>query len=224
MRIKKIYVGKEKEFKKKSGLFNSSYIKEEVKDKISVNFFGLENDTQADKKSHGGKDRAVCIYSQSSYDSLASKYNILLEECMFGENITLLDSCEEEICIGDIYSCADAVFEVSQPRLPCWKISYITGIRNLTSLVVKEAKTGFFLRVLKEGHISSEDNFSLVKRVNPNISIAHINRCYYDAKNNQEEIERILKIPELAKDYQISLKKRYKDKKQGIELFQRDKI
>jgi MOSC domain-containing protein YiiM len=223
MKIKKLYVGKEEEFQKKSGLFNSSYRKKEVKDKIFVNFLGLKNDNQSDKKSHGGKDRAVCVYNQSSYDFFKVKYNLSLQECMFGENITLLECSDDDICLGDIYSCGDALFEVCQPRLPCWKISFITGIKNLTSLVVKESKTGFQLRVLREGEISFNDDFSLIERKNPNISISYINRCYFDAKNNQEKIKIILKIPQLADAYRIALEKRYINKEEGIEVFQKDK-
>lgn len=222
MIIEKIYIGKEQNFNSKSKTFKSSYKKSEVKDKIFISFLGLKDDSQSDKKLHGGRDRAVCVYNQSSYEFLRNKYKISLDECAFGENITLKNASDEDICLGDTFSCGEAIFEVCQPRLPCWKISFITGIKNLTSIVVKEAKTGFQLRVLKEGFISFEDKFSLLTRANKNISIAHINRCYFDARNNQENIEEILKVPQLAKSYKTALEQRYKNKEKGIEFFQKD--
>lgn len=222
--IKSIFQGKEKEYKRKKSSFLSAYKKDELKEKVFVNTLGLELDSQGDKKSHGGEDRAVCVYTQKAYYFFKNEYDIDLEIGSFGENITLEDLGDEDICLGDIFTCGDALFEVCQPRLPCWKISFLTGIKNLTSLVVKEGKTGFQLRVLKEGFISKDDEFILIERKHKNISIAFINKCYFDAKNYQEEIKSILQIPQLAKAYKKALEKRYVNKSFGIAKFQEDKV
>lgn len=221
--IQNIFQGKEKEYERKTSSFLSAYEKDDVKEKVFVNTLGLEKDSQGDKKSHGGEDRAVCVYSQNSYDFFRKEYDIDLKVGSFGENITLENIGDEDICLGDIFICGDALFEVCQPRLPCWKISFLTGIKNLTSLVVKEGKTGFQLRVLKEGFISKDDEFILIERKHKSISIALINRCYFDAKNYQEEIKSILQIPQLAKAYKKALEKRYVNKSVGIAKFQEDK-
>lgn len=223
IKILNIFQGKSIEYKKNTKEYKSAYKKEKTNQSIFVSFLGLEEDIQADDKLHGGVDRAVCVYTKETYDFLKKRYNLDLPECSFGENITLASYNDENIYLGDIFSCGEAIFEVSQPRLPCWKISDLTKIKNLTSLVVKEAKTGFFLRVLKEGIICKEDNLILTSRLDNTVSISQISHCYYNAKDNQEIIKNILSLDVLAKDYKQALEKRYKYKSFGIDNFQEDK-
>jgi len=222
--IKDIYVGSEKTFKKKDSDFKSSYEKQKINEDIFVDTLGFKNDTHSDKISHGGKDRALCVYTQGAYDFLNNKYKINLKECSFGENITLENCDDSDICLGDIFICANAVFEVCQPRLPCWKISFISRIKNLTSIVVKEGKTGFQLRVLKKGKICKNDEFILQERKYPHISIEFINKCFYNAKENEENIKKILDIEILAIAYKKILEKRYLNKSIGITNYQEDKV
>ncbi|WP_121627137.1 MOSC domain-containing protein [Poseidonibacter antarcticus] len=224
LRIKNIYVGSEKTFKKRDTSFKSSYEKQKINDDIFVTTLGLKADTQSDKISHGGKDRALCVYTQGAYNFFKDKYKLDLKECAFGENIILENCDDSDICLGDIFTCSNAVLEVCQPRLPCWKISFISEIKNLTSIVVKEGKTGFQLRVLKEGEISKNDKFILQERKYPNISIEFINKCFYNAKENQENIRNILKIEVLASAYKKTLEKRYLNKSIGITKYQEDKV
>ena len=223
-KIKDIYTGREKTFNKRDSSFASSYKKQIVIGNIFINTLGLENDMQSDTKSHGGIDRAICVYTQGGYDFLNNKYDLNLEACSFGENI-ILDACDDnDICLGDIFTCGEVIFEVCQPRLPCWKISYITGIKNLTALVVKNAKTGFQLRVLKEGTISKNSKFILETRKYPEITIEFINECFYNAKDNQENIKNLLSIEVLATAYKKTLEKRYLNRSFGIERFQEDRF
>ena len=188
-----------------------------------MNFEGLEEDNQSDKEVHGGVQRALCVFTQGSYDFFKKKHNINLPTCALGENITLLDCDDKDICLGDRFSCGEAVFEVSQPRQPCWIISSILGIKKLTALIVKEGRSGFYLRVIKEGKICKEDEFKLQIRKYEKLNIEYINKCYYNAKENHEEIKEILEVPELSPFYRDDLLKRYKNKEYGLESFQKDK-
>ncbi len=223
LKIKDIYIGKEKNYNKKSVTFVSSYEKKKSENRVYVGFLGINGDTQGDKEHHGGVDKAVCIYSENSYKFFKEKYNFKLPICAMGENITLLDCSDEDICLADRFSCGEVIFEVSQPRQPCWKISSILGIKNLTALVVKESKTGFYLRVIKEGNISKDDSFKLIERKYDKLNIAYINRCYYSAKKFQNEIKEILCCKELASAYRVALEKRVQNKEEGITDFQIDK-
>ncbi|WP_108062868.1 MOSC domain-containing protein [Poseidonibacter lekithochrous] len=222
-KIKEIYTGSESELQKKNKTYKTSYKKQPINGSQYVNFQGLEEDNQSDKEVHGGVQRAICVFTQGSYDFFKEKHNINLPTCALGENITLLDCDDKDICLGDRFSCGEAVFEVSQPRQPCWIISSILGIKKLTALIVKEGRSGFYLRVIKEGKICKEDEFKLQIRKHENLNIEYINKCYYNAKENQEQIKEILEVPELSPFYRDDLLKRYKNKEYGLESFQKDK-
>lgn len=222
-KIKEIYTGSESELQKKNKTYKTSYKKQPINGSQYVNFQGLEEDNQSDKEVHGGVQRALCVFTQGSYDFFKEKHNINLPTCALGENITLLDCDDKDICLGDRFSCGEAIFEVSQPRQPCWIISSILGIKKLTALIVKEGRSGFYLRVIKEGEICKEDEFKLQIRKHENLNIEYINKCYYNAKENQEQIKEILEVPELSPFYRDDLLKRYKNKEFGLESFQKDK-
>lgn len=102
-------------------------------------------DTQSDKIHHGGIDKAVCVYSQKYYPYFREKYDLKLPKCAFGENFTIEDLDDSEVCLGDKFQCGEVIFEVSQPRQPCWKISSVSGIKSLTALIVKNIKQDFIL-------------------------------------------------------------------------------
>lgn len=220
--ILSLRAGKSHTYTKRNKSYNSAYVKSSVTDVVYVTQLGLRNDTQGDKMLHGGLDKALCVFTQGSYDFLNKEHQLELDSGSFGENI-VLNTHDNEVCLGDVYSCGEAVFEVCQPRQPCWKISDIMGIKNLTSLLVKTHKTGFYLRVLKEGNIFKEDVFILQTRTHDKMSIEFINSCYYDAKNNQENIKDILENKALANAYKLALLKRFRNKSVGIEAFQNDK-
>lgn len=222
-KIKEIYAGRESELKKKNKTYKTSYKKQPIVGSQLVNKEGLIEDNQSDKEVHGGEQRALCIFTQGSYDFFKEKHHIELPTCALGENITLLDCDDKDICLADQFSCGEAIFEVSQPRQPCWIISSILGIKNLTALIVKEGRSGFYLRVIKEGKISKDNEFKLINRKYETLNIEHINKCYYNAKQNQENIKEILEVAELSPFYKEDLQKRYKNKEYGLEGFQKDK-
>jgi MOSC domain-containing protein YiiM len=204
--------------------YKSSYkkIKVDTNDTLIVKKDGIVGDNQSDKINHGGVDKAVCLYSQKSYDFFIEEYGYDLPECAFGENIKLADLDDSEICIGDRYSLGSVVFEVSQPRQPCWKISSIIGIKNLTSTLVKAYKSGFYFRVIQEGSIKPTDSLELIDRKYPKYTIEYINRASLHAKDHQDEIRELLKVDAISDAYKESLQKRLDTKADGIEDWQRD--
>ena len=204
--------------------YPSAYQKEQMDPQkiLYLTTTGFKDDEQADRTNHGGEDKAVCVYSQKYYDFFKQIHDLDLLECTFGENMTILDLDDSDVCIGDRFQCGEVVFEVSQPRQPCWKISSIVGIKRLTALIVKEHKTGFYLRVTQEGCISLEDSLELISRPYPKFTIEFVNQCAFNAKENQKNIKDILACDKLAKDYHESLSKRYKLKEQWIQAWQKD--
>jgi MOSC domain-containing protein YiiM len=222
--VKYIFCGKEKQIThSKRKEFNSSYQKKPLNHpSYSITDTGFILDDQSDKENHGGEDKAICAYSFDYYKHLEDTYNISLPTCAFGENLSLQAVSDSDICLGDRFQYGKVILEVSQPRQPCWKISTIIGIKNLTSIVVKEFKTGFYFRVIKSGEVTPQDTLELLSRDYPKFTIEHINKIAYNAKDNQENIKEVLKCPKLADDYRVSLTKRYKDKESGLQDWQID--
>jgi len=210
--IENIFLGKIKDIEDSKGKkYQSSYRKEPIKEDVFVTFLGLKNDTQTDKGHHGGYDKAICVYPKKHYSYFKNTYNIDLPLCAFGENISISNMEDKNICLGDQYSNGSLILEVSQPRQPCWKISSILNIKKLTSLVVKEAKTGFYFRVIKEGYLYQNKPLELVFRPHEDINIEFINQAHL--RRNEKDIERILECKSLAGAFRFFLEKKIKNKK-----------
>ena len=222
--IKHIYCGKSKKINDgKKEIYASSYQKEDLnKTTYELNEHGFKLDSQSDLESHGGRDKAVCVYSLDSHKYLEEKYDISLPNCAFGQNLSIVGIDDSQVCIGDRFSCGEVIFEVSQPRQPCWIISSITGTKKLTALIVKEYKTGFYLRVLQSGSIKPSDTMELLSREYPKFTIEFVNKSAYNAKKNQENLKEIIACEKLASVYRTDLEKRYKDKEVGLQEWQRD--
>ena len=183
---------------------------------------GLKGDTQSDKENHGGEDKAICVYSLEDYNFFEKRHNLLLPPSAFGENFTIVGVNDSDIYLGDQFACGEVIFEVSQPRQPCWKISSIMGIKNLTSMLVKEHRSGFYLRVLQEGEMKSTDRLKLIARDYPKFTIAFVNQIAFNAKENQAAIKEVIGCPRLSEAYRVSLERRYSQKEQGLQEWQRD--
>ncbi len=222
--IKHIYCGKSKQINDgKRETYASSYKKEALnKNSYELDVNGFKDDTQSDGESHGGVDKAVCVYSLDNYQYLNEKYDLSLPACTFGENFSIVGADDSHVCIGDQFACGEIIFEVSQPRQPCWKISSITGIKKLTALIVKEYKTGFYLRVLQSGSIKPTDKMELISRKYPKLTIEFVNKSAFNAKKNQENLKEIIACDKLASVYKSDLEKRYKDKEVGLQEWQED--
>ena len=222
--VKDLFCGKDKKItNSKRKEFNSSYQKKLLNNSsYAISHTGFILDEQSDKENHGGEDKAICAYSFDYYQYLENTYNISLPMCAFGENLSLQGVSDGEICLGDRFAYGEVTLEVSQPRQPCWKISTIVGIKNLTSIVVKEFKTGFYFRVIKSGEVTPKDTLELLSRDYPKFTIEYINKIAYNAKDNQENIKEVLKCPKLADAYRVSITKRYKDKQSGLQDWQID--
>jgi len=222
--IKQIYCGQDESLTNTKGkTYHSSYKKvalNELSYEIDENGFKLDN--QSDRENHGGVDKAICVYPLKNYQYLEEKYDITLPVCAFGENLSILGVDESDICLGDKFAYGETIVEVSQPRQPCWKISSVVGIKKLTAMVVKEHKSGFYLRVLQAGKITPHDKLELISRDYPKFNIEFINQIAFNAKENQENIKEVLACDKLAEAYRVSLQRRYKEKEVGLQAWQED--
>jgi MOSC domain-containing protein YiiM len=177
----------------------------------------LAGDGQANLKNHGGIDKAVLAYSADHYDYWRRHLNRPdLPYGAFGENFTIAGQSEAEVCIGDIYAIGDARVQVSQPRQPCWKLARRWRVEDLALQVKANGRTGWYLRVLKEGLVMPGAAVELCtgaaspqeNRPFPQWTVARANRVMHHEVHNQAAALELARCPLLSHNWQEKLLKR----------------
>jgi MOSC domain-containing protein YiiM len=181
--------------------------KKPVSGLLSLRVLGFEGDGVADTKNHGGPDKAVCVYSLDHYPYWEDILGIKLPPAAFGENLSVSNLKEEEVCIGDVFQLGPATVQITQPRQPCRTLADRYGRNDLVKLVVNSGFTGFYLRVLQEGMVEMGTPLVFKRRDPHKISVAFANRIYNYDRKNREEIENILAVSALSESWQRSLQK-----------------
>lgn len=178
--------------------------KQPVTGSLHLGKLGFENDGVGDLKHHGGDDKAVCVYSLDHYPYWEDALGIRLRVAAFGENLTVSNLHEDDICIGDIFQLGTAVVQVSQPRQPCRTLAARYGRDDLVKLVVDSGRTGFYFRVLEEGIAEKGAELIFKERDARSVSISFANHTYHHDRKNCAGIERVLAVPALSASWQKS--------------------
>ncbi|MGG0120238.1 MOSC domain-containing protein [Bacillus paranthracis] len=182
--------------------------KKQVKEPVYLSFVKFNGDGQADLVHHGGVDKAVCVYTGDHYPYWEKELNQDLVYGAFGENITVSDMREEDVCIGDTFKLGQAIVQVTQPRQPCFKLAKKYNIPKLPLYFQETGYTGFYFRVLKEGWVSSVDTLKRLQSDPKGVSVAFANRIMHKEKQNIEGIKRILEVNALSSSWRKSFEKR----------------
>jgi MOSC domain-containing protein YiiM len=167
---------------------------------------GFEGDGVGDLKHHGGVDKAVCVYAIDHYEYWEKVLGRKMPDAAFGENFTVTDMNEDDVCIGDIYRVGTALTQVSQPRQPCSTLAARYGRDDFVKLVVDSGRTGFYLKVLEEGRVKAGDSLLLLEQDPRRVSIAFANHIYHHDRKNREGIEKVLSVPALSESWQKSFR------------------
>jgi len=164
---------------------------------------GLRGDVQADRRVHGGPDKAVHHYAAENYPLLAARLPTIADQLVpgsIGENVSTTGFDESGVCIGDIFVLGRAVLQVSQPRSPCWKIDHRYACDGVARLIAETGLTGWYYRVLQPGRIAAGDTIELLERPNPWLTLAD----YWDTVSAHRPdaglLARIAGAPGLAAD------------------------
>ena len=189
--------------------WRTGFFKVPVEGPVFAGTTNLAGDGQADLINHGGIDKAVLAYSADHYPKWRNELRIPdLPFGAFGENLTIAGWSEESVCLGDIFRIGTATFEVSQPRQPCWKLARRWRMHELTGIVVKNGRSGWYLRVLEEGWIAAEMSVELIERPNPAWPIARANEIMHHGKMDLEATLELAVVPRLAESWVEELRER----------------
>jgi len=176
--------------------------KESVKGRITLRSLNLEGDGQADLTVHGGPDMAVYVYPAEHYDYWHKELaGGLLPWGMFGENFSTQGLLEETVNIGDRFRVGTAEVQVTQPRMPCYKLGLKFGRDDMVKRFLASRRTGFYFRVLQEGEVVAEDAIELVKRDENRVTVADITRLYVRKEISPEQLQRVIDLEPLPESW-----------------------
>ncbi len=169
MRVLSVNVGTPREIGRSRGRATiSSIVKNPVKGHVFVGKLNLEGDRQADLSVHGGEEKAVYAYPSEHYKYWQGKFGGMdMPWGIFGENLTIEGLLEGAVHIGDQFKIGSAELAVTQPRFPCFKLGVRFGTSAFIKSFLESERTGFYLKVLREGQVEAGDVIKRIK-VNPN--------------------------------------------------------
>ena len=177
-----------------------------VQKRIRMCALNLEGDRQADLSVHGGRDKAVYAYPSEHYPYWEKELpGVELPWGSFGENLTTSGLIESSVCIGDRFTIGTAEVVVTQPRLPCFKLNLKFDRDDMVKRFLASHRTGFYLRVLREGEVGAGDEIVPVHRDENCVSILEILRLYLGESNSNELRNRALQGEYLSRSWRQHL-------------------
>lgn len=196
-----VNIGKPKELTWKEKRFESGIYKLPVLGKVYASKFNLEGDGQANLNVHGGVDKAIYVYPYEHYEYWKNKFpNIDFTIGVFGENFTISGLDEFNVNIGDRFKIGEIEVEVSEPRFPCFKLGARIGTAKFIKPFLNSFKTGFYLRVLKEGYVSTESEIKIMTKDMNELKVADFVKLYLDQKD-EGLLRRALKVNAISEKW-----------------------
>lgn len=190
---------------------STGIFKKPVTERLKVNFTGLESDDQADKQAHGGADKALYAYSVDNYPYWQSQLDLSeMPFGTFGENLSVESLTDDVVHIGDVFKIGNLIAQVSQPRVPCYKLGIRMDSTTFPKLFMKSGRVGFYLRVLEEAVIGVGDRIEKLNEDPNRLSIEQSMLALYKGPKQKQIIERALKIDALSEAWRLDLSNRQK--------------
>lgn len=179
--------------------------KRPVEGRCAARRLNLEGDGQGDLGGHGGEQRAVMVYQTDSYrywERTLGRNDFTFGQ--FGENFTVEGLADDEVCIGDRYRIGNALFEVTQPRVTCYRVGIRMNDPRIPALLVSHHRPGFYFRVLEEGEVGAGDEIVKVADGPERFTVADIDALLYLPGHSPDQLQRALRIPALSPGWRSS--------------------
>lgn len=193
-----VNVGLPREVEWKGQTVRTAVWKSAVGGRRKVGKLNVDGDGQADLRGHGGEHRAVFVYQIDSYrywEKQLGRKDFVFGQ--FGENFTVEGLPDDEVCIGDCYRIGSALFEVTQPRVTCYRVGIRMDEPRMPALLVGHHRPGFYFRVLETGEIGAGDEITKVAQGPERMSVAETDGLLYLGDHSRAQLERALRIPAL---------------------------
>src|SRR4051794_27680228 len=181
--------------------------KDPVSGPCRVRKLNVDGDGQGDVGGHGGEQRAVFVYQIDSYrhwEQELGRSDFVYGQ--FGENFTVDGLGDAEVCIGDRYRIGTALFEVTQPRVTCYRVGLRMNDPRIPALLVSHRRPGFYFRVLEEGEVQAGDEIVQVGAAEERMTVAEVDALLYLPGHPRQQLLRALRVPALSSGWQASFR------------------
>jgi ferredoxin-NADP reductase/MOSC domain-containing protein YiiM len=204
-RLLSVNVGLPRDIKWNGRTVHTAIWKDPVRGRRRVGRLNLEGDGQGDLAGHGGEQRAVFVYQIESYRYWQERLKRTgLVHGQFGENLTIEGLPDDVVCIGDRFQIGDALFEVTQPRVTCYRVGIRMNEPQMPALLTSSGRPGFYCRVLQEGAVCAGDDIVKVGEAEERMTVAEINALLYSPNHPRDRLERALQIEALSPGWRSS--------------------
>lgn len=196
MRVLSVNVGLPREISVPDGVVVTGIFKSPVEGKVALRGYNLDGDRQADLTAHGGPYKAVYLYPSEHYSYWATQLpGFDLPPGVFGENLTTEGINEEAVHIGDRFRIGSAIVQVTQPRMPCFKLAIRFRLPEMVKKFWNSRRHGIYFSVVTEGELERGDTIHQVAEDPERVSVADIVRLYKGEATDRELISRALRSP-----------------------------
>jgi ferredoxin-NADP reductase/MOSC domain-containing protein YiiM/ferredoxin len=199
VRLLSVNVGLPRDIAWRGRIVHTGIWKSPVQGRCRVARLNLEGDGQGDLAGHGGEHRAVFVYQIESYRYWQEqlKRNDLVYG-QFGENFTIEGLADDAVCIGDRFQIGTALFEVSQPRVTCFRVGIRMNEPRMAALLTSSGRPGFYFRVLREGEVGAGDEIVKVGEAGERMTVTETNALLYLPDHPRDRLERALRVEALS--------------------------
>src|SRR5258705_44463 len=198
-RLISVNVGLPRDVDWKGRTVHTAIWKDPVRGRCRVGRLNLDEDGQGDLAGHGGEQRAVFVYQIESYRYWQEQLKRTdFVHGQFGENFTIEGLPDDAVCIGDRYQIGSALFEVTQPRVTCYRVGIRMNEPRMPALLTSSGRPGFYLRVLREGEVGAGDEIVKLGEAAERMTVAEINALLYSSNHPHDRLERALRIEALS--------------------------
>jgi ferredoxin-NADP reductase/MOSC domain-containing protein YiiM/ferredoxin len=216
-RLLSVNVGLPRDIDWKGRTVHTAIWKEPVHERCWAGRLNLTGDGQGDLAGHGGEQRAVFVYQTESYRHWQTQLKRTgFVHGYFGENFTIEGMPDSAVCIGDRYRIGTALFEVTQPRVTCYRVGIRTNEPRMPALLTSSGRPGFYFRVLQEGAVGAGDDIIKVGEAAERMSVAEINALLYSFHHPRDRLEQALRIDALSPGWRGSFEALLRDQATGV--------
>ena len=209
MKLVSVNVSLPREITVKGKTVRTGIFKEAVARRVRVDTLNIDGDGQADLIGHGGPFRAVLVYSLENHAYWEHELGQSgFEFGHFGENFTVEGMLEGDVHVGDVFRIGTALFQVTQPRVPCYKLAIKVGIENFYSRILESGRPGFYFRVLEEGEVGAGDAIERVRLDPVGLTVRQVSHLLYFDKDDLEGARTALRVEALSPGWRQSFEKR----------------
>jgi MOSC domain-containing protein YiiM len=197
-RVLSVNVGAVREFEYEGRPARSAIWKSPVVGRVAARGVNLDGDDQADRKAHGGPDKAVYAYAIEDTHWWEQEIGRSLAFGEFGENLTSEGIEVNDALVGERWRIGTTVLEVAEPRIPCWRLGVRMNDKMFPRRFTEAMRPGAYLRIIVEGDVSAGDEIRVVERPNHDLTIRDVFRIY---TRDRHEVDRLIAVPQMSESW-----------------------